>query len=133
MILGIYKKIDDARMARQNYLSSYHGGMKNDPWEKQAFHQVDLEKDVIILDNIPELDIASNAKEVMVINSYSEGFGQTVRKIHALCGSKEAAQKRVEEVRLGFTHDFPEGIKIETIEIGKVLSDDPELNKKPRI
>jgi len=133
ILLGIYRTVEDAREARRAYISSYHDGRREDPWEKQGYHKVALEEDVVILDTIPEFDIPPDAGKVMVISSYSEGFGQVVRKIHALCGSEKAARGATDEARKEFIGGFPEAIEIETIEIGKALSDDKKLNTRPHV
>ena len=84
---------------------------------------VDLEKDVIIRDDIPTVDVNPNATHVIVISSFVEGFGQVSRIFESICGTEDAARIKSHEARKALSGHFPYSTKIEKIALGQLLSD----------
>ena len=125
--------MQDALNAREEYIALYRDDQKVDPWAEQGYHKVELSADVVIVDNIPEFDINPDANEIAIISSFGEGFGQIVRKIHAICGSEDSARNESNKVRHQFSRNFPESVEIEIVTIGHSLSDEKALNMRPRV
>jgi hypothetical protein len=124
ILLGCFKSLSAAQHARQKYLSQYEDDKNADPWKEQAIFTVDLEKDVVILDEIPVVEGSPNDTHVFVISSFAEGFGQIARNFHAICGTEDAARVESHKVRKSFSGNFPESCKIDHIVVGQLLSDE---------
>jgi len=65
LLLGCFRDFRQARETRDYYIQQYKSNKKDDPWRGQAFHDVDLEKDVVLLDDIAEYDILAHETAVM--------------------------------------------------------------------
>jgi hypothetical protein len=126
ILLGCYKSLLEAQKARELYLWRYQNGEREDPWKDQVFYTVNLEQDVVILDNIPELDVPPCIEKVTIVCSMAEGFGQKVTKFHAICGSAEAIRASFSEVQKGLDGDWPEECQTRWVAVGELLSDDKD-------
>lgn len=125
ILLGCFRNIEDAQKARNFYIQQYTSGKKDDPWKGQAFYDVDLEKDVVILDNVPEFDVSSEADTVSVISSFAEGFGQSVREFHGICGSNDTANVHISAIDKDFEtrNSWPRSVSAQRIKVNQLLSD----------
>lgn len=125
ILLGCFRNLEDAQKARNFYIQQYIGEKKDDPWKGQAFYNVDLEKDVVILDNIPEFDVASDTDTVSVISSFREGFGQEVREFHTICGSDKTVYIHIARIKeIIKVHDsWPRSVSAQRIKANRLLSD----------
>jgi hypothetical protein len=128
LVLGCFTNFQEARDTRELYIQEYKNSTKVDPWKGQAFHDVDLEKDVVILNKIPTYDILPSANKVIIVSSFSEGFGQIVREIHAICGSKKATQNSVAQNKKRFQNQWPRFFSTQCIVINNLLSDEKDRN-----
>jgi hypothetical protein len=126
LVLGCFTDFQQARDAREFYIQQYEANTKDDPWKGQAFHDVDLEKDVVVLNNIPTHEILPTTNQVIVVSSFREGFGQIVREIHAICGSGKAAQNSIERDRKRLHGEWPSFFSTQRIVINKLLSDEKD-------
>jgi hypothetical protein len=124
ILLGCYRSREEAQVARQQYILQYQSNRKDDPWKEQGYTTVDLEKDVVIVDDIPEIQIQPTNEEVFVVSSFAEGFGQIIRTFHAICGSLMAAWNKSKEIKEKFDGHFPEYCQIQKVVVGKLLSDE---------
>jgi hypothetical protein len=122
ILLGCYRSREEAQAARQQYILQYQNNQKDDPWKVQAYTTVDLEKDVVIVDDIPEIQPTN--EEVFVVSSFAEGFGQIIRTFHVVCGSLVSAEKKSKEIKENFDNHFPEYCQIQKVVVGKLLSDE---------
>lgn len=126
LLLGCFRDFREARATRDSYIRQYENNQKEDPWKGQAFHDVDLEKDVVIVDNIAEYHIRPNASTVIIVSSFSEGFGQELREFHAICGSDKAAQTRIAKIRKSTQGQWPRFFSTQQIVLNKLLSDEKD-------
>lgn len=123
LLLGCFRDLKAAQFAQQQYKKCMG---KDDPWKIQGYWEVDLENDVIILHDIPVVNISPTQDTVYIISSFAEGFGQIVRKFQTICGSIDSAHQRVKELNNSFQGSFPEYCRIEQILLEELLSDEPE-------
>lgn len=126
LLLGCFRDIREARATRDSYIRQYKNNQKEDPWKGQAFHDVDLEKDVVIVDNITEYGIRPNANTVIIVSSFREGFGQELREFHAICGSDKAAQTQTAKIRKSTEGQWPRFFSTQQIVLNKLLSDEKD-------
>jgi hypothetical protein len=126
MLLGCFTTRSKAQYARRKYISQYKSGKKQDPWEKQAFHEVDLSRDVKIVDNLPVVDVTPNSNEVYIVSHFSEGFGQTRRIFYAICGTREATQEKSHECNEQLFTWFPHHLQVDKINLDQLLPDDKQ-------
>lgn len=124
LLLGCFHSREKAEDARMEYISVYRDNLKSDPWEKQGYQVVDLEKDVCIVDNILEIKILPTSKKVFVVSSFSEGFGQIIRTIHSICGLQSLAEKESQKIEKSFDNKFPEYCQIQKVAVNILLSDE---------
>jgi len=130
ILLGCFTTRGKAQYARQEYMSQYKLGKKQDPWKNQAFHEVDLSRDVMIVDNLPIIDVTKNNKEVYIISHFSGGFGQTRREFYAICGTSESKTAKKHECHEKMSKQFfPHFIKVDQIELDQLLPNDDQVEK----
>ena len=70
LLLGCFHSREKAEDARMQYINMYRDNLKSDPWEKQGYQVVDLEKDVCIVDNILEIQIQPTSRKVFIVSSF---------------------------------------------------------------
>jgi len=124
ILLGCFTSLEKAKNARKEYLAQYQLGKKVDPWKEQGYKTVDLDKDVEIMNDLPVINFHDTDSAIFVVNSYSEGFGQVIRKFFALCSTQETAQEKLTKVQKESLDDFPEFFKAEEIFLDKLYPDD---------
>lgn len=129
ILLGCFTNRNKAQYARRKYISQYKLGEKQDPWKNQAFHNVDLSRDVKIVDDLPVVNVTENNKEVYIIRHFSEGFGQTRRVFYAICGTSESKTAKKHECDEKMYTQFPHFIKVDQIELDKLLPNDDQGEK----
>jgi hypothetical protein len=123
VLLGCFSSREKAQTAREEYIKLYQTNREDDPWKEQGYKNVDLEKDVVIIDDLPEFQIQPSDEEVFIVSSFAEGFGQIIRTIHNICGSLELAEKKSKEIEKNFDGSLPEYCQIQKVIVGKLLSD----------
>jgi hypothetical protein len=126
ILLGCFNNLHEAQGARERYILQYKNNEKDDPWKGQAFHTVNLEEDVIILDDIPEFDIHPEVEKVTLVISFAEGFGQEVTRIHAICGSADATRSQFSKIQKGLEGHWPTTWMTRKVVVGELLSDDKD-------
>lgn len=94
--LGIFSTKKTAEKARKEYIAI---ARKKDEWKDQAYHEVDLEKDVFIRDL--KLDDKYNKKssEAYLICRHTSGPGHSIIIPELLCSSKERSSKQIKALR----------------------------------
>lgn len=129
MLLGCFTTRNKAQYARKEYMLQFKLGKKQDPWKNQAFHEVDLSHDVIIVDDLPVVDVAESNKEVYIISYFSEGFGQTIRVFYSICGTRESTQEKSHECNRKLFTQFPHHLQVDKIKLGQLLPDDEQVER----
>ena len=125
LLLGVFSTLKEAQTAHTEYISQYKDGKKKDPWKEQAYKgEVDLDEDVVILEDIPEIGVGHNEAEVYIVSTYTEGFGQIIREFNAICGSEEIAVATVSELESKLESNFPEYCEFEKVVVGELLRDE---------
>ena len=124
VLLGCFRSLEKAQTAREQYLKRYQDQPSDDRWKEQAFKDVELEKDVVIMSEIPEIQVQPKNEEVFVVSSFAEGFGQIIRNFRMICGSLDVAQKKAKKLEKDFTGNFPEYCQIQKVAVDKLLSDE---------
>ena len=124
VLLGCFRSREKAQAAREDYLKPYRANPSGDRWKEQAYRIVDLEKDVVIVDNLPEAQVQPSQEEVFVLSSFAEGFGQIIRTFHAICGSLEFAEKKSKEIEQQLDDGSNEYCQIQNVVVDKLLPDE---------
>lgn len=125
LLLGVFSTLEEAQAARTKYISQYRDGEKTDPWKEQAYKgEMNLDEDVIILEDIPEIGVSRNEVEIYIVSTYAEGFGQIMREFNAICGSEEIAVATVSELESKLEGNFPEYYDFEKAVVGELLRDE---------
>ena len=124
VLLGCFSSRGKAQAAREQYLKRYQDQPNDDRWKEQAYKDVELQKDVVIISDIPEIQVQPKHEEVFVLSSFAEGFGQIIRTFHMVCGTLETAQKKAKKLEKGFEGNFPEYCQIQKVVVDKLLSDE---------
>lgn len=81
LFLGIYDNIDLANKQKQRYINNCK---IKDEWEEQAYRDVDLEKDLEIIDvadKLSEPNFPNEGQSIYLVSGIDEGFGQIVKKL----------------------------------------------------
>ena len=124
VLLGCFRSREKAQTAREEYLKTQRANPSGDRWKEQAYRSVDLEKDVGIVDNIPEVQIQPIQEEVFVLSSFAEGFGQIIRTFHAICGSLGLAEKKSKEIEGQLDDESNEYCQIQKVVVDTLLPDE---------
>ncbi|MBL8099677.1 MAG: hypothetical protein JNK81_10870 [Anaerolineales bacterium] len=124
IFLGCFNSLENANIAREQYLSQYQHGRKIDPWKEQGYKTVDLEKDVEIIGNLPIFGVTDTSQFVFVVNSYSEGFGQIMRMFYAICGTEEFAKEKLREMKEKWEDMFDQYFLAEKFNLNDLYPDD---------
>ena len=120
IILGIFEDENLAQNARKSYINHC---LILDKWASQAYVTVNLEKDVIIIDVTPILELNKKLKnlDLFVVSQYFEGFGQIEREIKLIFNDVLTAKNYVdtaeEDIESVNYYDY------ETIELNKLYLD----------
>lgn len=95
IILGIFEDTEKAEKAKKAYIKYCK---ENDKWSKQAYKNVDLNKDVIIRDisELLEGNIEKTIDELYAVSYFTEGFGQVIRVTEKIFVDSNDAKKYVE-------------------------------------
>jgi hypothetical protein len=115
--LGVFATAAEASSAAGKYISLIESGELPDPWAEQAYHSVSLQSDLCVLSSVPLREVPAAARQVYVVSSVSEAFGQFVREFVAICGSEESASRAVAEVEEQES-EFPFSGEYEVFELG---------------
>jgi hypothetical protein len=115
--LGVFASAADALSAREKYIALIESGQLADPWAKQAYHTVSLQSDVSLVTGVPLREVLATARQVYVVSSVSEAFGQVVREFVAICGSEQSASRVVVELEEQES-EFPLSGEFEVFELG---------------
>jgi hypothetical protein len=119
LLLGVFPSADLANQARLEHLRAVLHSSE-DPWARQAYREVS-DADVEILADVPLLGISPETDRVFVVSSYSEGFGQVVRKFEAIAGTLDLAQARADSLVSEDDSVFPYECEVDEVPVG-VLS-----------
>lgn len=119
LLLGVFRSRELANQARLEYLAAILHSAE-EPWSQQAYQEVS-DNDVEILADSPSLGISPEMDRVFVVSSYSEGFGQVVRKFEAIAGTLDLAQARADSLEAEEDSGFPYECEVDEIPVG-VLS-----------
>ena len=95
LCLGIFSTKDSAHSAKENYIATVK---HKDPWARQAYHEVDLLKDVELIEIAIDGKQITGRPDVYLISEYSDGFGQIIRKLKMICFSKHRAQEFITQL-----------------------------------
>jgi len=117
-LLGVFRTQVNAEEAKQVYCRQLQSGEISDPWEKQAYHKVDLEKDLVVEANLRTTGSILEAGQVSVISSYAEGFGQIVRKFEAICETPHDAENIAREIEAADNGNFPFYCEVDRMIVG---------------
>jgi hypothetical protein len=123
-LLGCFHSHEKAQAARDEYLEAHRANPSGDRWKEQAYRSVDLEKDVVIVDNIPEVQVQPTQEEVFILSSFAEGFGQIIRTFRAICASFELAEKKSKEIEEQLDDEANEYCQIQKVVVDKLLPDE---------
>ena len=123
LLLGVFISEDTAQAARQKYLSKYLGNPRSDPWREQAYHEVNLEDDVQLIDTVPTSSPIEDSCKAYVVSAYSEAFGQILREFKFICPTLESAQECVTRLEDEDDGKFPFYCEIDSVIVGDLLSD----------
>ncbi|XWV26264.1 hypothetical protein QJ857_gp0811 [Tupanvirus soda lake] len=96
IIIGIYNDIKIANKAKEKYIDF---SSKCDPFKNQAYHNVNLEEDVEIVEI--ELDLTNDHTFCYVLIDRAEGFGQVCNNYIYFSTSF----KKINEVGIKFVND----------------------------
>lgn len=136
LLLGCFTSVERAQEARQRYIESR---CHKDPWHNQAYQSANLGEDVFMIpvDELEVVDLEGTTDEgtVWVISCMSEGFGQTIRDLVAVCGSSAAAEQaalRIDKERREEDRFFT-GCIIQKLELNEVMSDDQETQSNQEV
>ena len=110
-------------------MSQFKLGKKDDPWKNQTFHEVNLSQDVMIIDDLPIVEVTENSIEVYVISHFSEGFGQTRRVFYAVCGTRASTQEKSHECSKKLYTQFPHHLQVDKIILNQLLSEDQQVER----
>src|SRR5689334_11645057 len=93
VLLGVFPTAQQARQQCDAYFAMRTQTPASDPWREQPYRSGGLQvSDLVILD-IQGSRISSGSV-VFVISSYSEGFGQTVRRFVSVHNDKAVAMRQ---------------------------------------
>lgn len=124
LLLGVFSTLELAQQAKHTYQKHF----KNHPdhYAEQAYHSVDLNKDLRIADYIPEYAITPSTSTLYIISFYSEDFGQIYREFKAICGNLAEAKAALNDYeRQTQKYDFPSYYEIDTVELNHLALEAP--------
>jgi len=98
LLLGLFSNRTQAELQREHYILQ---NLKEDQWAEQGYHEVDLQKDVQVVDVREKLKgeqqqpttIIDGITKAFVVSLIEEGFGQIRREVDAIFFDKNEAQK----------------------------------------
>lgn len=96
LFLGIYDEHDLANQQRTQYIQYCKTA---DPWKDQAYKEVDLEKDVLIMEvheKITEKEFPSEGQQIFLVSGLLEGFGQIIKDLHSISTDKSTVKNFIE-------------------------------------
>jgi hypothetical protein len=92
IIIGIFDTEETATRAKEKYIDQCN---TFDKWAEQAYKDVNLETDVIVIDLVAKFnfDCDTSLKTVFVVSRFDEAFGQIVRTMECVLATEETAKE----------------------------------------
>jgi hypothetical protein len=122
--LGAFLSAADAERARTEYIAAIESGSAPDHWPEQAYQDACLENDVRVHSDVPVRDVAAGASHIFLVSSFSEGFGQTIRKFEVICGTEESRSVALSDID-SRENEWPLSGHVEVLEIGALRLTSP--------
>lgn len=122
LCLGVFDSREAAEIAKARYQGV---SAENDPWQAQAYREVDLATDVRIV----EIEVVGHPEtELHLVSAYYEGFGQCVRRFVTLHAQRDAADAHALALQEqeSETEEMANECEVETLLINRLLFPSPE-------
>jgi hypothetical protein len=126
VLLGVFTTAQDAEQYRNAYFTTRTQTPASDPWREQPYKRDGLQMSDLVISDIQGSPISSGTV-VFVISSYSEGFGQTVRKFISVHNEKAVATRQAARLEDADTDCFPNYYRVQEATVGQLLPGDPDL------
>jgi hypothetical protein len=126
VLLGVFTTTQDAEQHRNAYFTTRTQTLASDPWREQPYQPDGLQMSDLVISDIQGSRISSGTV-VFVISSYSEGFGQTVRRFISVHNEKDVATRQAAQLEAADTDCFPNYYRVQEATVGQLLPDDPDL------
>jgi len=126
VLLGVFPTAQDAEQHRDAYFAMRTQTPASDPWREQPYKPEGLKISDLVISDIQGSRVSAGAA-VFVISSYSEGFGQTVRRFVSVHNDKAVATRQAGRLEETDTDSFPNYYRVQEATVGQLLPDDPDL------
>lgn len=117
LCLGVFRQLELAGQAKRDYIAALRSGEIADRWAEQAYRpDVDLDADLRIVSDLHCHEVSPAQDKVLVVSHVEEGFGQTLRRFLAICGTEAAADGLKQQIDAQ-RQQFPYFVDIECLRL----------------
>jgi hypothetical protein len=126
ILLGVFPTAQEAEQRRDAYFAMRAQTPASDPWCEQPYKPEGLKMSDLVVSDIQGSRVSSGTV-VFVISSYSEGFGQTVRRFISVHQDKAVATRQAGRLQEADSDSYPNYYRVQEATVGQLLPDDPDL------
>ena len=126
VLLGVFATAQEAERHRNGYFAMRTETQVSDPWREQPFKAEGLRMSDLVISDIEGSRISCGSV-AFVISSYSQGFGQTLRRFISVHNDKAFATRQAAQLEEADTDTFPNYYRVQEAPVGQLLPDEPNL------